>query len=450
MVELEYLFKKLEIITPLGQKFLRNIEFLKSKDEINNEIIKLEKAIKAYENKKDTIENIKLKLMNIKDISGTTERLKSGYILDDIELFELKSFALTYEEIKKINPLDFLSFPTLNEVINILDPDGNRLSTFYIYDSYSHELSEIRKKRKKTDNEEEREQLYELEMQIEDEIREELSKKLRTYASDIEQGLRDIAELDFTIAKAYFTKKFNLTKPEISETYEIKGMFNPVIKEKLEEEHKEYQPVDITLKPGVTLITGANMTGKTVILKTIALLQNLFQYGFYIPAKSAKLYPVNKIFLISGDYQSLFSGLSSYAAEMLKINEILKYIKTDENALILLDELARNTNPHEGKLIVKGVIEILNNKKSISLITTHFNNVADKGIRKLRIKGIKKEKLTENINPENITEIIDYSLIEENEEIVPEEAITIARLLNIDKELLDTIERIKKEETFHE
>ncbi|GAB6190125.1 endonuclease MutS2 [Marinitoga arctica] len=449
MVELEYILNKLEIITQLGQKHIKNLKFLIEEDKIHNELKKIKETIEFIKSKKEITEEIQKNLMYIKDISNTINRLNNGYILDDIELYEIKYFSIYYEKIKKISRFSYLELPVLTEIIKILDPDGNELPTFYIYDSYSEKLAEIRKL-KKLVSEEEKEKLYLKELEIENEIREKLTENLSKYSKDLEQALIDIEELDFVLAKSKLAIEYNLTMPEISDHIKYENLFNPVIKDKLKEENKNYQPIDIEIDKGVTLITGANMTGKTVILKTLALAQYMFQYGFYVPAKKAQLKILNKLFLISGDYQSALNGLSSYAAEMLKLNEILQYIREKNNALILLDELARNTNPHEGKLIVKSVIEILNKHDSISLITTHFNNVAGKSIRKLRIKGIKKDKLKENITPDNITEIIDYSLIEENTEIVPEEALTIAKILKIDKELIETIEKLKKEENSNE
>jgi dsDNA-specific endonuclease/ATPase MutS2 len=262
----------------------------------------------------------------------------------------------------------------------------------------------------------------------------------------LEQALKDVEELDFILAKAELAMNLKLSKPALSSSIEYEGLFNPLIKEQLEKTNQIYQPINIKLDKGTTLITGANMTGKTVILRSLALSQYLFQYGFYVPAKQAKIKPVDKIFLVSGDYQSILSGLSLYAAEILKLNEILTYIKQDDSVLILLDEIARNTNPHEGRLIVKAVIKILNNYHSISVVTTHFNDVAEKNIRKFRIKGIKKSRLKMYISPTDIIELIDYSLIEDKKGKVPEEALTIAKILNIDKELIKTIEELKKED----
>lgn len=450
MFEVNYLINKLEVISPLGQKKIKNLVFYTDEKQIVSELDKITETIEKIKNEKDKIEQIKNKLMYIKDISNTIEKLKENYVLDDIELYEIKYFSLYYEEIRQITTFSYLRHSSLEKVIEILDPDGNKLPTFYIYDSYSDKLAKIRQMKKRTSDNKEKEKLFLKEIEIEEQIREKLTKQLQMYISNLENALKDIEELDFVLAKAKQAIDFEFTRPIISNHIRYEGLFNPVIKEKLESEGKKYQPINIELSDGVTLITGANMTGKTVILRTLALSQYLFQFGFYVPAKHAKLKIFKKIFLISGDYQSTLNGLSSYAAEILKLNEIFKYLKGNDNALILLDELARNTNPHEGKLIVKAVIRILNNLNSISLITTHFNNVADKNIRKLRIKGIKKEKLTNQISPENISEIIDYSLIEEKEEIVPEEALTIAKLLNIDSKLINEIEKLKKEETSNE
>lgn len=449
MLEINYLLNKLEIITPLGQKLVKNLEFFTDKTQIARELDKIEETIIKIHHEKEKIEKIKYNLMYIKDITKTVERLKSEYILDDIELYEIKYFSLYYEEIRAIMKFSYLKQPSLEEVIEILDPDGNKLPTFYVYDSYSEELAKIRKMKKKA-CEQEKEELFLKETEIEENIREALTAKLKEHINNLEQALKDIEELDFVLAKAKQAIDYGFVKPEFSDYINYQGLFNPVIKERLEKEGKEYQPINIKLYEGVTLITGANMTGKTIILRTLALSQYLFQYGFYVPAKFAKIKVLKKIFLISGDYQSTLNGLSSYAAEMLKLDEILKYLKENEQVMILLDELARNTNPHEGKLIVKAVIKILNELNSVSLITTHFNDVAGKKIRKLRIKGIKKDKIKETISPENITDIIDYSLIEEKEEIVPEEALTIAKLLNIDNKLIETIEKLKKEENSYE
>jgi DNA mismatch repair ATPase MutS len=217
-------------------------------------------------------------------------------------------------------------------------------------------------------------------------------------------------------------------------------MFNPEIKNNLEKENEEYQKIDFLCEEGVTLITGANMTGKTVILKTLALIQNMMQYGFYVPAEYASLPITDEIFMLSGDLQSIQSGLSSFAAEILFVNKIYKHSKTNKKSLILMDELARNTNPHEGKAIVKAMISLLKNKNSFSIITSHYEGVNsyEKNIKNYRVKGLKKDKTTEITGSyKHIAKFIDYSLVEFKQgEKIPEEALTIAKILDIDEDII--------------
>ncbi|WP_240739622.1 hypothetical protein [Marinitoga lauensis] len=148
MLEINYLLNKLEIITPLGQKLVKNLTFFTEKSQISKELNKIEETIEKIYTQEKEIKEIKRNLMYIKDITNTVERLKGEYTLDDIELYEIKYFSLYYEEIRKTMHFSYLKQPSLEKVIEILDPDNNRLPTFYIYDSYSEELANIRKEKK--------------------------------------------------------------------------------------------------------------------------------------------------------------------------------------------------------------------------------------------------------------------------------------------------------------
>lgn len=218
-----------------------------------------------------------------------------------------------------------------------------------------------------------------------------------------------------------------------------KNIFNPQVKEVLRQEGKKFQAIDIDIAPGACLITGANMAGKSVILKTVALAQTLFQFGFYVPAEHAEIALVDEVLLCMGDEQSELSGLSSYASEMLRINTIVQDVKAGKNALILIDELARTTNPTEGKAIVNAMLDFLTDKGARSLITSHYSGIKA-GCRKMRVKGFIKDKINGQLTINNINEFIDYSLIEDTQNSVPQEAMRIARILGVDEELLDKAE----------
>lgn len=103
--------------------------------------------------------------------------------------------------------------------------------------------------------------------------------------------------------------------------------------------------------------------------------------------------------------------------------------------LALVDELARTTNPEEGKRLVGNFIRLTQKLGITALITTHYSGI-DATCRRLRVKGL---QLNENqvITPGNINDYMDYSLVETSSDEVPREAFTIAKLFNVDPELLE-------------
>ena len=282
--------------------------------------------------------------------------------------------------------------------------------------------------------------------ELEDRIREKLSEQIHPYKKEINEALTNTATLDILLAKAQQTIDMQLCKPEISTgTTRYTKIFNPQVKEVLWQEGKKFQAIDIDIEQGACLITGANMAGKSVILKTVALAQTLFQFGFYVPAEQAEIALVDEVLLCIGDEQSELSGLSSYASEMLRVNAIVQDVKAGKNALILIDELARTTNPTEGKAIVNAMLDFLTDQQARSLITSHYSGIKAR-CKKMRVKGFVKEYVKGQLTINNINEYIDYSLIEDTHDSVPQEAMRIARILGIDEELLDKAEEFLDDE----
>ena len=235
---------------------------------------------------------------------------------------------------------------------------------------------------------------------------------------------------------------FGLCRPEVSENKtEYIGIFNPEVKAKLQERGSKYQETDIDFGRFPTLITGINMGGKTLMLKTLYLCQMLFQYGFFVPAGRAKIMIMSGILFSFTDEQNQLQGLSSFAAEMKKIDEIIKQISADHNLLILIDELARTTNPQEGAAIVSATLEILQENSVCAFITTHYDITTS--CRRLRVRGL-KENVSETANNykstdyiRNLLKNIDYQLINDTSGNTPNEAIRIAELLGTDNRLID-------------
>ena len=247
--------------------------------------------------------------------------------------------------------------------------------------------------------------------------------------------MEKIAVIDLETAKAKLAEQLHLNLPVIGTVgIELRSAFNAEVAFCLQASGRAYQPIDVELFSGVALLTGANMSGKSVLLKLIASIQLLFQTGFFVPAHYAKLQPVAEIFLLCGDMQSANSGLSSYAAEMLYADSAVKFSKQNR-ALVLFDELARNTNPHEGRAIVAAIAEILTNSQSVVLITTHYPSV-NSTVRRLRVRGIRDVDIPVGVDINNLGDYIDYAIIESDSEQCPEEALRIAELIGVSPEII--------------
>lgn len=113
--------------------------------------------------------------------------------------------------------------------------------------------------------------------------------------------------------------------------------------------------------------------------------------------------------------------------------------------MVLIDELARTTNPAEGRALVCGVVELLAGAGVPVLITTHYSGIEGR-CRRLRVRGFREEKIEGALTLANVTSFIDYSLVEEEREEVPREAIRIAEILRVDGELLEKARRVMEKE----
>ena len=388
-------------------------------------------VVKNDENK-NIVQSLQFKICNLKDINHTISRLATSVVVDDIELYEVKSLALLSADVKnileKISLDKIIEIPNLDDVVKILDPDGLRIATFYIYDSYSEELASLRKKLKEKDVYQE--DIYNEVMRIEDEIRAELSSKLKPYSEAMTSALNALADVDINIAKSLQMKELGLCFPTISlkNISSYKGIFHPEVKSILEKEKREYQKVDIDFGLKPLIIMGSNMGGKTIVLKTLAMCQYLLQFGFGIPATSADMMIYDEIFCLTTDDQSINKGLSSFAAEMKNIDAVIKTSKQDKKILALIDEPARTTNPTEGTALVSSLVKLLQDRAMSLVIVTHYN-IKTYDNKCLRVKGLIDGKM-------------NYELVETHEGEVPHEALNIAETLGIDSQWIEMAKEI--------
>jgi len=442
---LRFVLENLQIQSAIGEKSLLSSHFMTNPKEIEAELNRVA-TVKEWFFKTDKNLLVCDQIHEIRDFSGTLKRLKGGENLDDIDLFEIKRGAFTIQKIAQLlieSELTLLQLIDLKPITDLLDPENTQIPHFYIYSVYDSRLAENRKRLEKLEKSEEKDQLFIETTLIEDQVRIQLSQQLKEYSKSIESNLHQIALLDVWIAKAKLADLWDCCKPRVSSSQtSYKNLFHPITKSRLASENKKFQPINIDLYQTPTLITGANMSGKTIFLKAIAFAQNMFQFGFFVPARDAEICPVDEIYFSMGDQSSELTGLSSFAFEILEINEIIKEVKKGRKLLILVDELARTTNPVEGTIIVNAFLELMHQYPNFCIVTSHYSGVRAK-CRRLRVKGLQINDLNEKIDPKNIHQYMDYTLIEIWNEEVPQEALKIAQLLNIDEEFLQKAESFK-------
>lgn len=437
---LQYIFDQLKVCSPLGRNLLLNTEFQTDVHLLQDELDWLGRHLDFMQQRPYVRRPLVLLLHELNDISQTVQNLKNLQVLDDIELFEVKKFAMASQRIRSL--LGDEGYPSeglpadLSKVVTILDPEESKIAHFYIYSAYDSRLAELRKRIEQADTIEEKEELTWQCAQIEDEIRQRLTEMLQPYWESLQRNQHTLATIDLRNAKADLASEWGLCRPVISnERTCYRGLFHPVLQQQMKERGDEFQAVDITLFTAPCLITGANMSGKTVLLKSLSLAQHLFQFGFYVPAMEAEIRVADEVFCVIDDQQNEQKGLSSFAVEILNINRILEFVKSGKRAFVLVDELARTTNPDEGRRLVSAFVSMMQRYQVMALVTTHYSGVSD-DCRQLRVKGLRMNELNDAITPQNLSRYMDYSLVETDSETVPTEALTIARIFHADDEFL--------------
>ncbi len=247
--------------------------------------------------------------------------------------------------------------------------------------------------------------------------KEELTRKLKSSLSDtlnqLNESLSDCFELfdnyykqrkqrvfDYVLLR---TIKLNqLRLPRLSSSTIVS--MNKGILPKLQEKEERYNPLDIQLKKGVNVLFGANMTGKTTVLKTLFFHLVLVKFGLPVPAESLELgFPEQtKLHLRSSG--QLKSGLSGFGDELRFFCEM-----TESPSAYFIDELFHSTDPANGVKLTKAFLQGLGDSNSIFLCTTHYPEVLELAdITLYKMKDI--EKMTDGADLRSLLENIPYEI----------------------------------------
>jgi DNA mismatch repair protein MutS len=221
---------------------------------------------------------------------------------------------------------------------------------------------------------------------LEEKLFAELVRAVKEFTTTIQQNAQAAAYLDCLLSHAEVAISNSYTRPEVNDslTIYIKDGRHPVIEKQLDVSDK-YVPNDVYLddtQQQILMITGPNMSGKSALLRQTALIVLLSQIGSYVPAASASIGYVDKIFTRVGASDNISSGESTFMVEMNETAGIMNNLTP--RCLILLDEIGRGTSTYDGISIAWSLAEFLHNYPIAhprTLFATHYhelNELADK------------------------------------------------------------------------
>ena len=438
---------------------------------LEEELYNVEQAANAAGELKDVYNKLMTGLCQMKDIRNSLRRCAAGETPDHVELFEIKGYLQrldgmrpVFEQINAVTHFKGMTFHEVKDALAVLDPDGTGSRGFYIPDSATAKLKEIRTAKKEveerlfhaqTDAEKDdlrlkRTRLCGEEDAEEMHVRKAMGAALAPMVDELLSDAETAGRLDFIIQKALFAVRYGGVKPELTEKdLELEDMINPEICDLLEQQGRRFVPVSISLTPGATVITGANMGGKSVAMKTVALNVLLLQAGFLVCAKKARMPLFHSVKMLFDDLQSIQSGLSGFGSEIVQFQKALSEVEQGYS-LFLLDEFARGTNPDEGAVIVQAVTRYLNGVDAISLLTTHYDKVAEYarthyqiiGLRDIDPEAIRRElAVTSEDGVAVIARHMNYGLYRvEGKSDCPRDALNICRMLSLKPEILKMVE----------
>lgn len=453
-------------------------------------------------------------LHQLRDIRGIVNKTRQGYVLEDVELFELKRFLeqteqvlLDLDNLRWRVPL-VLKLPRVPLLQTSLAPGG--VGGFYLDDSFDPHLAKLRKEQRslkalrlkqklaiqeqvsretgrkfnpagrmkvskaeadtlnvlmgrrdlavnsETFSEVEfvlrsDDSMLELDVRIdylqeriesiEWAVREKLSSIVAEHSRPLLAMCRRLGKIDLLLAKMRLARETGWCKPEIirGARIELEEFINPVINEHLSGQGMVFQPLSLDTSTPVTVITGANMGGKSVLLKSIGLAVAMAQTGLLVPAKSFK-FSLRDFIYYSQQNEDPGQGLSTFGAEMQSLSAVLP--KKDLGGLYLLDEPARGTNPWEGSALVKAIVTWLSNGNSLTVVATHFPGLSNlEGATHLQVAGLAGVSSEQFYRfgkggVEGLQRLMDYSLVPGRGDI-PRDALKVAALLGLEREIVD-------------
>ncbi|MBV8654461.1 MAG: hypothetical protein JO160_00355 [Candidatus Eremiobacteraeota bacterium] len=226
----------------------------------------------------------------------------------------------------------------------------------------------------------------------EENVRAKLSAQVRERAAELDRAARTLGEIDVLVSAARFTREHDCVPAAIVDRAALEfeaGRFLPMAGE-LEVQGRRFTPIDVALHD-VAVLTGPNMGGKSVCLRTCGFIAMCASFGLPAPARRAATALFEEIaWLGIGTDEDPSGGslLSSFAREVVRLREVLE--RKSARTLVLVDEFARTTTPAEGKALLAAAIEALRARGACGMAATHLAGVAaEAGARHFAVRGLR-------------------------------------------------------------
>lgn len=228
--------------------------------------------------------------------------------------------------------------------------------------------------------------------QLENKLYQDLIYAMADYIQPIQFNAHLIAQLDCLLSFANIAQRYNYIQPEVNDSFnlDIKNGRHPVIEQKMKP-GEVYIANDVYLdneQQQIIMITGPNMSGKSALLRQTALISLMAQMGSFVPADSANLGLVDKVFTRVGASDNISSGESTFMVEMNETASILNNLSN--RSLILLDEIGRGTSTYDGISIAWAIAEFIHQHpkvKAKTLFATHYHELNEMSKQFPRIKN---------------------------------------------------------------
>jgi len=209
-----------------------------------------------------------------------------------------------------------------------------------------------------------------------------LSDEMRKYLPELLQAYEFLGDIDLIRAKAKWSIACQAIQPILLDhpVMEWKQARHPLLERSLKEQNKPLVPINFYLseKDRILILSGPNAGGKSICLKTAGLLQYCLQTGLLVPVNNGSKFGLfSRILLDIGDQQSLENDLSTYSSHLKNLKHFIDV--ADDKSLVLIDEFGGGTEPRSGSAIAESVLKVLNKKKVLGVITTHFDNLKKLG-----------------------------------------------------------------------